>query len=511
MSLTARGFAAVALVAALTGLLAPAASGRAAAPQIEVFISDVMVAADSPGKAVTVAAGVSRFAWVENLVLEVDFSGLAGVATVTVDPVDPDVGCQVVGSIATCQLGTVDLNVFTPLAPEFVIVPAPGAQTGATGSWKATISADGREPSSMESSVTLAEGVDLSVPERHPEVTGLPDNVIPMPLQINNVGEKTVEGVAVLVDSDYPVVAAKQYSNCTYLEGHLTSCTFDERLEVATDYATHEAPLKLRPDAYSSHRTSFEFLWLTKAEFELFKRPFEPGFLGSPGTGDRLRLVENQSLSARSAPPQTDINDDSHASVTVNIEGDNGADLAAIGGSASGAVGQVVTLDLGLHNAGPATIDLIRTDDSAGVFDLTMPAGSSLAEMPERCTAMKQIGDFPVRDPDRGNLLARFIRCSNRSRLFIAGTDWTIPVKLRIDQVITGATGTVTVTTSECTACVSDKDSSNDTANVVLNPALPTTGVQTGLIAGSGALLAVAGLVFFVVGRRRKFKATDAN
>jgi len=88
------------------------------------------------------------------------------------------------------------------------------------------------------------------------------------------------------------------------------------------------------------------------------------------------------------------------------------------------------------------------------------------------------------------------------------GTDWTIPVKLRIDQVITGATGTVTVVTKEC-ACRPDTNPANNAANVVLNAALPTTGVQTGLLAGTGVLLALSGVAAFLLGRRRRFRVTD--
>ena len=506
MSLTARGFAAITLVAAFTGTLAPPASaGQAAAPQVEVFLPDVLIAAGSVGTEVNALAGASEFVELENLVLKVDFSDLDGVAKVGVDPVF----CDVAGSVASCDLGDVILDPVAALEPVFEVVPAVGAAAGASGKWKATISADGLDPTSMESTVTVAEGVDLGVPQDTVEVTGTSGNTLPLSFEVNNVGEKAADGAVVLVFGDYPVSGAKQYSNCTFLNGALTSCTFDEQLEVGAGYTTNEVPLKLRSDTFAPSTTSGELVWLTKAEFELFKKIFEPDFLGSPGTGEKLSLVENASLNKRSAPPQTDI-DGTNNGVTLDItvEGENGVDLAAVGGSASGAVTQVVTLNLGLHNVGPATIDFIRSDEPAGFFDLALPPGSSLAEMPARCIAMKQIGDVPDRDPDEGNLLARFIRCSNESRLFVVGTDWTIPVKLRIDQVITGATGTVTVVTKEC-ACRPDTNPANNAANVVLNAALPTTGVQTGLLAGTGVLLALSGVAAFLLGRRRRFRVTD--
>lgn len=285
-------------------------------------------------------------------------------------------------------------------------------------------------------------------------------------------------------------------------------CTFDEQLETETGYTTNEAvPFKLRGDTFAPGNSGLEVLWLTKAEFAALKKRLadsgEPDFFGNPGTGDKLRLVENPSPLTKAI--QVDIDGTNNGMIVeAEIEGDNDADLAAIGASGSGAAGQVVTLNLGLNNLGPATLAFLG--GGAGTFDVTLPPGSSLAEMPGTCLAMKQIGDDPKEDPDPNNLLTRIIRCGNESLLFKAGSEWTVPVKLRIGQVITGATGTVTV--ARCDGCHKDKNPANDTANVVLNPALPTTGVQTGLLAGIGALLALAGIAAFVLGRHRTFRFT---
>jgi LPXTG-motif cell wall-anchored protein len=56
------------------------------------------------------------------------------------------------------------------------------------------------------------------------------------------------------------------------------------------------------------------------------------------------------------------------------------------------------------------------------------------------------------------------------------------------------------------------KNAANDTADVVLNgTTLPKTGVQTGLIAGSGVLLALAGVAVFLLSRRSRFKAPESG
>jgi hypothetical protein len=78
---------------------------------------------------------------------------------------------------------------------------------------------------------------------------------------------------------------------------------------------------------------------------------------------------------------QTDTNpDDNSQSLTVNVTGKQGADVAAVGATASGAA---VTLPVGIRNNGPATLDLPA--GSAVGIDVNFPAGTKVATKPDGC------------------------------------------------------------------------------------------------------------------------------
>ncbi|HEX6682463.1 MAG TPA: hypothetical protein VF062_06685 [Candidatus Limnocylindrales bacterium] len=508
MSLKTRGFAA-ALAAALAGLpISAAGAAQSAAVDIGVFLPNALVSPGSDGTIVRVHATASEAVTLHNFKLEVDLSDLAGVATVTPDFTGPGQECETTATSITCV--TDSFTIFSlgsaSLTPPLKVRPASGAALGANGTWTATISADGVAPVSTESQVSVVEGVDLGVPPAPTGLKATPGSQVDIPLDINNVGQTTADGAVVWFASDYPITFGKQYSNCTYAEGQLRSCAFDEQLTPGGSYTTSEpVPFKLRPDTAAPGNAAFQILWLTKADFEVLKQGSRPAFFGQPGTGGKLALVAKPEL--RSAA-QTDINRTNDSmTVEVEVEGDNDADLAAIGGSASGAVGHLVAINAGLRNLGPATFDVGSVGGGAGVVVITLPPGTGLTEMPAGCWAMKRLGDDALADTDPDNLQTRFLQCRNEESVFLAGTETFFPLKLRIDQVIAGAAGTVQAPTENCEGCREDKNPANNTANIVLNaPALPTTGVQTGLIAGAGVLLALVGAAAFVLGRRRTLK-----
>lgn len=504
MSLIPRGFAAVALAAAIIAVPVPASS--AAAAQLTVFLPNVFLGEDSAGKFVRVNVGATEPLTASNLKVQLDFSKLSGIATVTQRFNHSE--CSLTSTTLTCVYPETSVNDPGSLPlPELLVKPLPGVGAGDAGKWTVMVSADGLATVDAEATVGVAEAVDLAAqPDVH--LTSTPGGVFPQTLEVDNVGDQAAAGAVALFFGDYAFITTKQYSNCTFLDGGLRSCTFDEELAAGAGYRTSEAvPFKLRQDTLAPGSETLEIEWMTKDDFDLFKQDLAsrglPDFFGQPGTGGKLNLEQTLDLAA--APPQTEIDPtDNFMHFDVVVEGDNGADIAAIGGAASGAAAQVVTINLGAKNLGPATRDDGRVLGFVTV-DITLPPGSSLAEMPKDCVAMTSIGEQGQLDPDRGNLAARFVRCDNPEPFLPAGAEVTFPVKLRIDQATPSATGSVTVLTSGCDGCRTDKNPGNDTASVVLNgPSLPKTGVQTGLIAGIGALLAFAGIAFLVLGRRRR-------
>jgi LPXTG-motif cell wall-anchored protein len=518
MSLKVRGFAAIALAAAISVAPAPAASAAqssAAAPQISILLPDVLLGEDSFDKLVRPTLYSSEQVVATNFKLVLDWSDLTGV--VTIEPWTFDSRCSTVGAVLTCLFPRQLLNGASGGIPHLRVKPVAGVQAGASGKWKVTVSADGLTAVSAESTMEVAEAVDLAVPGGNLSINSTPGGTFPQTLEIDNIGDRAADGAVLVVHSDHAFVTTKQYSNCTFLNGRMRSCTFDEQLAVGGSYATSEpVPFKLREDTLAPGKQSLGLEWMTKADFSIFKKELAdigmPDFFGQPGTGGKLTLAARPQADAKAA--QTEIvPSNNFLRILVHVEGDNDADLAAVGGAAAGAAGQIVTVDLGIKNHGPATRDTstgFSFDFASTVTDVTLPPGSSLAEMPRGCVAMKSLGESGERDPDQDNLATRFIRCYDGESLLIAGDQMLLPVKLRIDQVITGAAGSILI--NGCIDCRRDKNPANDTATVVLNSAsLPVTGVQTGLIAGVGALLALMGAAVLVFGRRRRFKAAGAE
>ncbi len=507
MSLITRGLAAVALVAAISAPAALAAQSAAAAPRFSVVLPDVLVGEDSFDKLVRPFVGSSEQVIVNNYKVALDWSDLAGV--VTFDPWTFDSRCSTAGAVLTCLFPQRRLSELGGGIPQLRVKPVAGVRAGASGKWKVTVSADGLATASDEATVEIAEAVDLAVPRRNLSITSTPGGIFPQTLEVDNVGERATDGAVLIFYSDHAFVTTKQYSNCTFLNGRMRSCTFDEQLAAGGSYATSEpVPFKLREDTLAPGGQSLGMEWMTKGDFAVLKKDLADGgmpeFFGQPGTGGKLTLADRPQAAAKAEQTEIDPSDNFFR-IDVDVEGDNDADLAAIGGAATGAPGQIVIVNFGVKNHGPASLD--SSSDSgftAVVVDVTLPPGSSLAEMPKECLAMRSIGERGQLDPDRGNLAARFIRCYDDGILLIAGDQVLFAVKLRIDQVITAAAGSLSVLT-RCDGCRQDKDPANDTAAVVLNGAsLPTTGIQTGLIAGAGALLALAGVAVFVLGRRRR-------
>ncbi|HEX6682461.1 MAG TPA: hypothetical protein VF062_06675 [Candidatus Limnocylindrales bacterium] len=515
MSLIPRGFAAIAIAAVFTGALTPPASAaQTAAPQLSIEPPNLRVGSSSAGTAGQIYASSSESVLTAFRV-EIDASGLAGVAAITTQ--EPWPTCEASGASITCP------HVFTDLGPvprslfAVKVKPLAGVEPGASGKWKVTVSAEGLAPVSAEATVEVAEAVDLAVPAPdRVEVSAAPGADVPRKLEISNVSERTVDGTVAVFTGDHGTIAGKQYSNCTFLDDHFTGCMFDEQLAPGTTYVTSEAvAFKLRPDNLAPSLEWVDVNWMTHTEFDELRRQRiaagQPDRWTQPGAGDRLRLVPKpQTLAANT---EIDVNPANNwFRIWIEVEGNNDADLSAIGGSGSAAAGQVTMVSFGLKNNGPATIDGDSVGGPIGSVDLALPPGSSLAEMPESCGARLLVGDELVGDPNRRNLAARHIRCDGNSTPFRASTEQVFQVKLRIDEFIAGAKGTVAVATSGCDTCWEDDNPANNTAEVVLNgpppstppAALPTTGVQVGLVAGAGVLLAVIGVGAFVLGRRRR-------
>ncbi|MFG1995585.1 Ig-like domain-containing protein [Actinoplanes sp. NPDC048988] len=272
-------------------------------------------------------------------------------------------------------------------------------------------------------------------------------------LSVTNTGSTAVDGVAVRFATTSGFEAAEQFANCVYEAGQPRDCTFEQSLEPGKSYQL-VMPYKVRADAYAPGGLNGQFQWTPLAG-------------GTPHTGDGAVLQ----LRAGDKLGESPAGDWQYLDVAVT--GSNGADLAALGTTVTGAAGDVVEAEVGVRNDGPATLDWTRGGTSPGLVVVTIPAGTSVVKTPEGC------------DRDSGQYVCE------TATLFPTATTTTWKFPLRINQVVAGATGSVEVNPAcQCQRFDKDLDKSNNTASLVVNPAddtadqIPPVIDDTGLVAG---------------------------
>jgi hypothetical protein len=266
-------------------------------------------------------------------------------------------------------------------------------------------------------------------------------------LSVTNTGATPVDGGAVYLATTAGFEATEQFSNCTYLSDQPRACTFDQTLEPGKSYRI-VLPYRVRSDTAAPGSVDGQFQWMTKAEFATVNHG-----LGTPGSGATLPVQEGEKLGESTSGAWQDLR--------VWVTGENGADLAAVGATVSGVVGDVVNAAVGVRNNGPATLDWTMTGSSPGVVVVTIPAGTSAVSVPGRCS-LATVDDRT--QPDGVQYICE------TANLFRVGTTttWTFPLK--IDKVVVGAAGSVEVNPAcQCQRYDKDLDKSNNKALLALN------------------------------------------
>ena len=192
------------------------------------------------------------------------------------------------------------------------------------------------------------------------------------------------------------------------------------------------------------------------------------------------------------------------------MTGQNGVDLAAIGSTVTGGVGDQVVATVGEKNNGPASIDRNRTGDPVTRVHVVIPPGTTAVAVPKLCLPQLENGQADFQHPGQPGQL-RYI-CSGESFFLEAGESDTFEITLRIDQVIPNAAGTASILVPcSCSALQIeiDSDHSNNVAQILVNPTVPAnglaaTGNRVGLIVGLGGLMLLLGAVTSSLARRRR-------
>ncbi|GIH05303.1 hypothetical protein Rhe02_33700 [Rhizocola hellebori] len=488
MSLLKRGLAAAACVATISTIPVPAAAA-AKSPVVLAFAETLVPDDGAAARRFFTLRSAENFTFTQ-IKLTVDLTGLSGVATVTTSP-----SCTTAAATITCTWHEIS-GPYTALPWTFDVKAAPGAKIGDSGQIKATLESSDQPTITGNGKITIAEGVDLAA-ATFDSIGVQPGATFDLPLAVINAGKKAVNGVAVVVYKGFWLSGPAKYTNCLYDAGQVRACVFDNDLAVGARYGA-ALPMTLRTDSPAGEYASLEAIWLTTAELELLKAELGQEWFGSPGSGGgELDLI--QTPTAMDDQVDTDPFN-SWTGYTIEMLGDKVRDFAAIGGTGSGAVGDTITLDVGIKNVGNAT-HYVEGDPFEGrsQVTLTVPPGASLKSLPTNCQAVTEPG-VPDANPKR--LDASLYECLG-PELIEAGKSYTFPISFVVNSVISSATGSLEET------WLTDANPANNKAPIVLNApggggGLPITGPKVTLIAVVGLLLLAAGLVIVVATRRRK-------
>jgi LPXTG-motif cell wall-anchored protein len=491
-------------LAATALVLAPVAPAHAEeAPSFTAYPlgNTLSVASTGGGKVAFIAVNAHDAV---NPVLTIDFSALK-VATV-VPLIDE---CKASGTKVTCTLPD---GSYGDISLPVQIKAAAGAKEGQEGTYAIGTKADNVAARSDEAKVKIVDGVDLvAVNESEGEQPAKPGDVVWMPATIVNEGNEAAPNPVFTFFFDYGLVP-DEYQGCTYgpvgTASILVTCPLGEPLgpgdgvSFVTDDGTPNGhpgmAAKVTGDAYGS---------------------IAADLYADPGTDDQSRALaklttrkvsagKKYSVKATQAPKDTN-EFDNWSEQVWNVG--NRKDVATHGATATGKVGDVVKVTIGIKNNGPAGLNGIRSGgEPTWEYDFVVPDGTEVVSAPQSCWAMWHEGDGDQFQP--GLAGKRFYACFNYDQLFLPGETSDAEFGLKITQVIPNATGTVSFTNQfRNPAEIKDDNPANDLSEVVINPnpgggggGLPLTGAKTATVAGAGALLLVGGAALFMMARRRR-------
>ncbi|MEV0718422.1 hypothetical protein, partial [Asanoa sp. NPDC050611] len=481
---------------------ASALPAYAAAPNLQIETRDALVAPDGY---------VSGYAFVFN-----PDDALNGVISVVVDSSDLKGAHIEWNDMSTEWLCTAESDTVTRCANaggefvsgvslDYVLRGESDAQVGDTGSISFTAEFGGAKATG-KSNVTIAEASDLSTGsfEQGPptlEVTGDPGGTTKANAPVSNVGQSTVERTVLTIQPDWRTPYAGDFSNCVYYDNAFAICEFDQALEPGKNYRLSEdIPYGIDKTVRTGSVLSTYTDWWIADDFKLVEKSWLDLVSESHrGTGEPLRLEE---VANARRGPQTDVTPyDSWWEVKITAGGDNQVDMAAIGATASGAVGATVDVAPGIRNLGPAALTSDGVPPAKPDVLITMPEGTTVVEASWDCAPYTAGGDWPpADDADWGKGGAREYGCWVWD--LYTGYDYQFAFKVKIDQVLENAVGTIT------TKIGGDPNAGNDSAEIVVNSAgagvgggtgggdgggLPVTGPKSTMIAGVGVLMVGAG------------------
>ncbi|WP_143031631.1 hypothetical protein [Actinacidiphila guanduensis] len=457
MALTAAVGAAMGL--ALTGVAAVPAQ---AADQPVIALQQIAPVAVSPAT----LTGVSRTALPylsftttakslsTSATLTIDVTQLSQIATVTFSD-----NCTVVQHVASCGelfyyddltgVGTIGAET------QMTVKAKAGAPVGSSGSYTISGTADNAEIVGGQGTVEIGgPAYDQAQPTNRTDLAV--GSTVNEPVRFTNRGDRAADGTQVLLWASPGVGFAKHFANCEYSTGgdpmvaEMALCTIPGVVLPGEKAALAPAVrLNVEPTAYYTYLDS-----MVAPTGDPGIQQSAAGHQWTQGTGGQLTLRVITPGTATDAPSGVVSLSErgSHGNYRItSLQAANTADFSVTGASATAAEGDTVTLNFSMTNNGPATI-FYRSGDIVGVVDVTLPPGTSPVGSSANCR--QQGGGYS---------------CSDQTIVSSAGAVTDFSVTVRVDQVIPGAQGSVSMNWGPAGQPAFDTNTSNDTAALTVN------------------------------------------
>ncbi|MEU8295991.1 LPXTG cell wall anchor domain-containing protein [Micromonospora sp. NPDC048909] len=495
-------------VAAAVVTAAGTPTSAAPASDFELYANDVLVAPGGAPQPLTVRFSVEEPSL--HATVTVDQSGVKGAR------VSKPIGdhCTQAGEILTCTLWNYPGDTGRTYMLDLTVMADGTGEIGQAGELEFTATTSNGLTSTYRSKVTLGEAVNLAA-DQELRLRAEPGDTLAPNLTVTNVGDKPVHGFVMEVNPQYALAPQRRYENCEYQPDDLESpfvCFFDDVLQPGTALRVpDDFALKVRADVWAPDEYHGTVHWMTPDEWQNQRQVLGP--LGQKGTQGVLKL-EPAAIAARAKQhPQADTDPyNSWTRLELIVTGGQRADVAAVGATLNATVGTTVPMTVGYINNGPAVISNGGDRTPYASATATIPKGTTVVKAATNCW----------RPPGSGNAGAAIYHCGGDGRRH-AGESATYTFQLRIDTPghLVGRVDMMLSRDADPVK-VEDLNPANDTAEILVNGttggqgggengaaddgegSLPITGTSTGLIAGLGGLLLVAGLVGFLLARRRR-------
>jgi LPXTG-motif cell wall-anchored protein len=255
------------------------------------------------------------------------------------------------------------------------------ATAGLSGTMRLSAELDGGAAVTDDAEVRIGQPVNLMAGHAT-SLTPPPGKTGAVTPRVRNGSPVAVNGVVLQVSIPTAMMPGPRYRNCTY-EDHGIDCTFDSVLAPGRTYAVaHPFNVRTPLGAAAGSRASFTTSWLTPSAFEDIKAEFTDSS-GKPGTAAPLTLVP---VASTSTLPQTDVRPyDDYSQLILTVPGARRPDLAAVGASVHGKVGDQVAVRLGMRNNGPGTLQPSLFDNQDVFVNVTLPKNLSVVKADARC------------------------------------------------------------------------------------------------------------------------------